>query len=596
MRKLFFTLPILLFVLSACSDPFLNQTYIEKTNADLELTNASFLKKNAADFSMWIELLKYADMYNALNDASTTSTVFAPNNEAMTAFLEWKGVTSVTELSKKYAKYVAQVHILNYDLGESSFITYVEGGSIPIPTIFGTYLSTSYGFLNKNVDDAELVNSKIQDSLRIYLNNQASVTALARTTSNGEVYTLGGVIHPLSETILEVLQTYKEYSIFVEAIEKTGYDKVISQYADTTYNLDGSFSVNDVRFTCFAVPDTIYKQANINTLDDLKSYLNAGTNYTDSTNALNQYVAYHFLGKSYTKAELFTFQEAGQVILFDTKLNSQVVTAEHKNGADLINGVVGITRSGIQARNDLIHKIDNIMPVYEPSPVAVRWDLCNYSDIQSFVNAYGASKNKGDIFSNALTSTEIQIDLSKDLREGNMGSISSFAYKANVAKSPYGTYRKIGFFKCSWAASTTPLVNKYGAYMNNLMIINLGYAGTIEFKTPTIVKGKYKVVFYYGGAAGLKGYYTGGSLTKINLDDYQRSLYMWKGLPAKFTEVSKQLNSNASGVASDVLWDVVQFDRSESHTFKVTLMDINAKTNANYRQMWDYVEFVPITE
>jgi hypothetical protein len=25
-------------------------------------------------------------------------------------------------------------------------------------------------------------------------------------------------------------------------------------------------------------------------------------------------------------------------------------------------------------------------------------------------------------------------------------------------------------------------------------------------------------------------------------------------------------------------------------------MDINAKTNANYRQMWDYVEFVPITQ
>jgi len=132
--------------------------------------------------------------------------------------------------------------------------------------------------------------------------------------------------------------------------------------------------------------------------------------------------------------------------------------------------------------------------------------------------------------------------------------------------------------------------------MNNLMIINLGYAGTIQFQTPTIVKGKYKVVFYYGGAAGLKGYYTGGSLTKINLDDYQRSLYMWKGLPAKFTEVAKQTNSNASGVASDVLWDAVQFDKSESHTFKVTLMDINAKTNANYRQMWDYVEFVPITQ
>jgi len=586
----------MLLVIIACSDPFLNKTYVEKTNADLELTNATYLKKNAADFSLWIELLKYADMYNALNDASTTSTVFAPNNEAMTAFLEWKGVNSVTELSKKYAKYVAQVHILNFDLGESSFITYVDAGSIPIPTIFGTYLKPSYGFVNKDVDDAELVNSKIQDSIKIYLNNQAKVEALAHTTSNGEVYTLGGVIHPLSETILEVLQTYKEYSIFIEAIEKTGFDKVVSQYADTTYNLDGSFSVNDVRFTCFAVPDTIYKQANINNFEELSTHLNAGANYTDSTNALNQYIAYHFLGKSYTKAELFTFQESGQVVLYDTKLTSQVITVQHLNGADIINGVAGITRSGIQARNGLIHKIDNIMPVYEPSPVAVRWDFCNYPDIQSFVNAYGALNNKGEIFSNAPPSSEIQIDLSKDFRQGNMGSISSFIYKANTAKSLASVYRKVGFLKCARLSSSQPLLNYYNAYMNNLMVINLGYAGWIQFKTPTIVKGKYKVYFYYGASSSLKGYYPAGSLTKINMDDYQKTLKMWQGLPAKFTEPLKQSNINASGIAKDVLWDVVQFDKSESHTFKVTLMDINAKTNATYRQMWDFIEFVPITE
>lgn len=596
MKTPILTLFFCLVVLVGCSDPFMNQTYIEKTNEDLELTNASYLKKNSDQFSKWIELLKYADMYNALNDASTTSTVFAPNNAAMDEFLKWKGVNSVTELSKRYAKYVAQVHILNYNLGEASFITYVDGGNIPIPTVFGTYLTTSYGFINKDVDDVELVNSKVQDSLSIYLNNQAKVVELAHTTSNGQVFSLGGVIHPLSETIPEVLKSYKEYSIFVEAIDTTGYDQIASQYADTSYNLDGSFSVNDVRFTCFAVPDSIYKSKGINNLAELASYLNAGINYTDSTNALNQYVAYHFLGKSVSKSDMFTFQEAGQVVLFDTKLSSQVITVENKNGIDLINGGTGIIRSGIPARNGLIHKVDDIMPVYVPSPVTVRWDLCNYSDIQSFVNAYGALKNKGDIFSNALTSTEIQIDLSKDLREGNMGNISSFVYKANAAKSPYGTYRKVGFFKCRWNSTTTPLVNNYNAYMNNLMILNLGYAGWIQFRTPTIVKGKYKVVFNYGSTAGLKGYYTSGSLTKFNLDDYQRSLYVWKGLPAKFTDVTKQTNPNASGLTSDVLWDVVQFDRSESHTFKITLMDINAKTNANYRQMLDYVEFIPITE
>jgi len=596
MRKYLIIIPLLLFAVSACEDPFLNQTYVEQTNDDLELSNASYLKKHSDQFSLWIELLKYANLFNALNDANTTSTVFAPDNTAMEEFLAWKGVSSVTELDKDYARYVAQVHILNYDLGESAFITYVEAGSIPVQTLFGNYLTTSYGYVNDDVDDAELSSVTLQDSLSIYLNNEARVTDLATTTANGEVYTLGGVIHPLAETILDVLRPYQEYDIFIQAVELTGYDDTVSIYADTVYNLDGSYSVNDVAFTCLAVPDTVYKMAGISTVDGLISYLGASSNYTDSSNALNQYVAYHFLGKDYSKDELFDFEEEGEISIFDTKLKSQVITAQEVDGSDVINGVATITRSGIEARNGLIHKIDHLLPVYEPDPVTVRWDFCNYADIESFVNTYGASKSLGNLFSSAISNKEYQVDLSEDQREGNNGTITSFSYKANTAKTSYATWRKVGFFKCSYVSSTEKNVNKYGAYMDNLLITNLGYAGWIQFETPTVIKGKYKVVFYYAGAAGLKSYYTGGSLTKFNLDDYQKSIYVWKGLPGKFVDTDKQTSTTASGIASDVLWDVVEFENSESHTFKVTMMDINAKTSGTYRQMWDYIEFIPIEE
>jgi hypothetical protein len=234
------------------------------------------------------------------------------------------------------------------------------------------------------------------------------------------------------------------------------------------------------------------------------------------------------------------------------------------------------------------------MPVYEPTPVTVRWDFCNYSDIQSFANAYGAAQKIGDLFSNAMLSKEYQLDLSLDKRDGNFGVISSVTYLANTAKSSTATWRKVGFFKCTYETSTIKTVNKYGAYMNNLMILNLGYAGWAQFKTPTIVKGKYKVVFYYASSPSFLTYYTGGSLTKFNLDDYQKSVYLWKGLPAKFTDVAKRAKPSASGLAADVIWDVVEFTTSKSHTFKATMMDINAKTSSTYRQMWDYVEFIPI--
>ncbi len=594
MKKLLLILPILLLAFYACKDPFIDKTYIEPTNEDLELTNASYLKKNADQFSLWIKLLKHADLYNALNDASSISTVFAPDNDAMEEFLAWKGVTTVEELDKNYAKSVAKVHILSNNLIESGFIAYVESGIIPIPTIFGTYISTSYGYTNTDVDDVDLPNSTPQDTLSIYLNNQARLKTLARTTSNGQVYALSGVIRPLVESIPEVLTTAKEYTIFLDALDKTGLKDTFSVVADTVYNLNGSYSVNDIRFTCFAVPDGVYNTSGIMNVEGLASYIGAGVDYTNPNNKMNQYVRYHFLTKENERSKLFTFQEAGQVVLFDTYLTSQVIAVNNDNIGNCINQNVRLIRSDIKASNGIIHKIDHIMPVYEPTPVTVRWDFTNFSDIQSFVNTYGAAKNLGDLYTSPLSGKDYQIDLSADMRDGNFGTISSILYKANPGKSSTAAWRKVGFYKCFYESSTLKTINKYNAYMDNLMILNLGYAGWVELKSPTIVKGRYKVKFYYAGAAGLKSYYTGGSLTKFNLDDYQKSIYLWKGLPAKFTDPLKQLNSNASGLAGDVIWEAVEFSTSKSHTFKATMMDINAKTSGSYRQMWDYLEFIPI--
>lgn len=596
MKKTVILILSFVLLLSACKDALLDSTFLDKGNSSLDLSNAEFLKKNEAKYSLWIELLKYADLYNALNDASATSTVFAPDNDAVKEFLAWKGVNSVQELDKEYAKNVAKVHIIKGILKENDFITDVEAGSIPVITLFGTYLSTSYGFRNLDVDDKYLSQVVLEDSLSIYLNNQAKVADLGRadTTANGRIYTLKNVIRPLSETILGVLKTYKEYSIFVEAAEKTGYDKVVSVYADTVANIDGSISVNDVRFTCFAVPDDVYKAAGINSVADLATYLHAGSDYSSSTNALYEYVAYHFLNKAYQRADLAEFDEVGAVSIYDTKLAGKVITVQDESGAPKINSSTTFIRSNIKARNGVIHKINTIMPVYEPAPLKVTWDLCNTPDIESLVNSYGAAKFLGQLFSSPLSNKEYQIDLSLDKIDGNYGTISSFIYNYTTAKSSAKSWRKVGFFKCSYVSSTDNLTNKYGAYKNNLMILNLGYTGNVTFTTPTIIKGKYKVVAYYAGAPALRSFYTNGSTTKINLDDYQKSIFMWKGLPATFVDDTKKTNANANGIASEVIWDEITFDTSGTHTFKITLMDINAKTNGSYRQMWDYIEFIPI--
>ena len=79
-------------------------------------------------------------------------------------------------------------------------------------------------------------------------------------------------------------------------------------------------------------------------------------------------------------------------------------------------------------------------------------------------------------------------------------------------------------------------------------------------------------------------------LTKFELDDRSTNLYIYKGLADVISARARVLY----GSVDMTLWDNIEFDTSSPHKFKVTMMDINAKTNNLYHQMYDYIEFIPI--
>ncbi len=114
------------------------------------------------------------------------------------------------------------------------------------------------------------------------------------------------------------------------------------------------------------------------------------------------------------------------------------------------------------------------------------------------------------------------------------------------------------------------------------MVLNLGYLGNITMQTPTIIKGKYKVVFYYAGDPTMSMFYTNGSSVRFDLDAYRKSIYVWKALPGAFVDPAKTTIASF-GIASEVIWEEVVFEESGTHTFKATMMDIQAKTHAQYR-------------
>lgn len=587
MKKIFFSLALLLGLVVSCDDPNDGEMFVTPSNIQSEMSMIDILEADP-DESMWIEFLKYADYYNALKDASSTATVFCPTNEAVKKFLADRGVENITDLDQHYAREVAQVHIIpNVSINDSTLNDYAESNSyIPTQNLFSTYLSLRYGYTKTDVDDAERTDELFSTD-SVFINNQAKMDRFTGVScANGHIFTMAEVILPLSETILQKLQLDDDYSIFAQAIVDCGYDSVANKVRDTTNVVGGGQVVNTYFYTCFAVPNEYYQQAGISDVEGLKSWLvsNSGGRETDGNTALSHYIRYHFMPREYTTTELYDFQTSDQTLIFETSYAGQAFITDSIGGRRMINKTIPLLRSDVEARNGLIDKVGGIMPVYEPDPVTVRWDFLNSADIIAIVNAYGADKGYGDIFSSPLASSERRVDLTDDYYDGNYGTVTSFTYKANSSAARVSNYRKVGFYKEKYANASHRDQGQYGAYMNNYLCLNLGYAGWVKFTSPTIIKGKYRIVLHYLKDITLNKLFAAGSLTRFDLDDHTTNQYIYKGLATM----------PLYGTATLTLWNQVEFEGSGNHTFTVTMMDINAKESNTYHQMLDYLEFIPI--
>ena len=133
------------------------------------------------------------------------------------------------------------------------------------------------------------------------------------------------------------------------------------------------------------------------------------------------------------------------------------------------------------------------------------------------------------------------------------------------------------------------------------VVLNMGYLGSVTMRTPTLVKGKYRVTVNMAylteqsimrTSSGCKG-----GLMKILVDlpeDFDsttgdETLYN-KTLVAPYTEISKSL----PGVYEGTLYDEIEFDTTASHTFKFIIMDPAASTSSKVYLQFDTIVFTPI--
>jgi len=551
--------------LFSCDDPYENKTY----QIYDEYPSSTYLDTRPDDFSKWVEILHYTDLYNAVNQASKTYTLFVPDNDAVEKFYENKGISSVEELDKEYARELVQYHTINAEIPQKTFLL---GGKLTTPTVSGDYLTVSFdeGGSGQGGLDA------------VYLNGEARVTELANETTNGLVYVLDAVLTPLTETLYDRLQAKENYSIFRGAVELSGWQKRMDSPYDTVYSDIGAVSYLKKNYTLLVVPDDVFAQNGIMDVDGLIGRLGASPDYTNDDNALRRYIGYHMVSQSQYVEDLFPFDDGkDSTIIWNTQAANEVFSTNSVSGSYYINyekstGTgISLIEGGtdIPAKNGIIHELDHYMPVISPDPMTIVWDLCEYDDVAAVVNAYGAENDLGDCYQQ-YQSTEYKISLTGD-------EVTSYTWQANSSSS-ISDWGQLGYLLTKANSGST--VNTYGAYKNDMLIVNLGYMGSVSMQSPVILEGKYQVVLYYACAGSLSDFINGGSLCQFSLDDQSSKVYVYDG-------------ANASvGIYSITLFGEIEFDGNEARTLKLVLMDSRATSHSSYRLQLDYIKFIPITD
>ncbi len=565
---------------TACDDPYEDSLYVNEDNLPpLALTLSS---DSAA--TEWVKVMKFAGMYDALNYAMDVFTVFYPSNEALDSFYAAKGVASVEELGYEYARDLVKSHTVLDSLKTDDII--------------------KKEFLTNLAEERLYVYIDTAESGNYYLINQAKTSEahveMAQVKAyNGYINRINAVINPLNQSVYDLLLQggatgeANRFSIMDAALKATGWADSLDVINDTIWSNSGRYKINRRQYTLLAVSDEAFRNSGINSFDELCVKVGLTGDYTDINNELNKYVSYHILESASSYSEIMSpmnttemDEETGEtyfvgdsVKLMDTSAEGLILQYSRiKNDEGGVNFVFNAQsesamfieqNSDVLAKNGYLHEVDAYLPVWEPEQTAVLWDLADYASVKTCVEEAGAGLYKPT--EPVATETKVALQSLTDV------------YTYEVGPNGAGTsYYPITYVNCK----------KNLKEANNLdrVVFNVGYMGWVEMKTPTLVRGKYRVELdfvYMVDQSFMRTMSDGnGGLLKMTFDGENEALL------SPYTTVSK----TTAGVYSTVLYEEIEFENTANHLMKFIVMDPAASTNGKFSLQFDCIRFIPITE
>ncbi|MCM1109594.1 MAG: fasciclin domain-containing protein [Clostridium sp.] len=382
--------------LSSCSDEF-DEGSLYTLTAD---TVASYIDSND-DFSTFRQLMDETGTRGLLSTYGHY-TCFLPTNKAFERYFA-ETSTSLESMTDQEKETLMYNHIVMNSQTEYTSDKFEEG-SLPSVSMSTQKINISY-----RADDSGF-------NFDILVNSRAVIIERDIEAHNGVLHTIDNVLYYPNEFIDDILGQQQGFTLFLEAMRKTGVCDLVHTIYDSQYvpevGIEGFkdpanpewkpyFVPQEKRtaYTCFAEPDEVFAKAGITTVDQLEAFAQKyyGTsesgNLTAPDNALNRFVRYHILDRQLGANEFFRTNNtiASRVeeveefypTLYDDRLievkNRQGGVLNFRNNTSDLSRVpafvsIDETRRNINAINAYIHAIGDIL-VYDED--VMRNDVLN---------------------------------------------------------------------------------------------------------------------------------------------------------------------------------------------------------------------------
>ncbi|MDB5205091.1 MAG: hypothetical protein JWR72_166 [Flavisolibacter sp.] len=534
---------------------------VTATTTDVNIYD--YLVQHPEQFSEFAKIVNKSG-YSSFLNAYGAYTLFAANNEGVKTFLKDMSKASVDDFTVVESQNIVKLHLIQDTINTSSF----TDGKLPKVTMLGQYLLT--GVSNTNGVSSFIVNRQaliVQPNVRL---------------SNGNIHVLDNVLRAATKTVAQTVEANPDFSIFTQALKETGfYDSL---------NIVNNADTNRRFLTVVAETNKALADSGITSYAALKARYSKTGNPKGANDSLHMYVAYHiftdarYLADIVSTVSVTTLQPLevvtpsldGETVL----LNDIFFNGNHEPGIPLAR-----TQSDITASNGVVHTAASHFAVKLRVPIRIDFDVADQPELRKLTSVYRQATTANAIVANGGGTF---------FARGTFADITSFS--SNATATPYVSY-------CAMPVTNTTYYGWRADYLRPGMG-NTTRSLWVEFRTPLLVKGRYKLwVCYYRGRASTNN---PAFPNRVDFDGqpmqrtFDFSEQKPSGTPGELEALGYKQYTEAplTNTAPDInnvgrLVGTVDVQTTNRHTIRITFLANSSGQELNYLDMF---QFIPVND